>query len=278
MGCKGPFQNGSSGTSVFIGVAITFLAILWSTFSVSGSSQSLFGDSTSSSASSGSPRSSRMASRNDPDDVGSAVPDESLMPEDVKGSERTKLIQKGDEDLESSGGGDDEEDKVIYSYSFFHLTFTMASMYVVMLLTNWKTVSDSPQGFVRWQTLFPICTSLILLFFPKKKKKKKKKKLFSDFFFFGASSFLSPVLFLRGYRISSKYSFLCCSLQRILFLRVSSGQILFLLYLTRSSGCSIAVDYGMASVWVKMVSGWLVMLIYVWTLLAPVLFPDRVFA
>lgn len=84
----------------------------------------------------------------DPDDVGSAVPDESLTPEDAKTSERTKLIQSND-DVEGGPAaprGDDEEDTVSYSYSFFHLTFTMASMYLAMLLTNWKTVSESPEG------------------------------------------------------------------------------------------------------------------------------------
>lgn len=35
------------------------------------------------------------------------------------------------------------------------------------------------------------------------------------------------------------------------------------------------VDSGPASVWVKVVSGWLCLLLYGWTLVAPILLPDR---
>lgn len=39
---------------------------------------------------------------------------------------------------------DDESDGVHYNWSFFHLTFALASLYVMMLLTNWGTLtSDS---------------------------------------------------------------------------------------------------------------------------------------
>jgi len=38
---------------------------------------------------------------------------------------------------------------------------------------------------------------------------------------------------------------------------------------------NIAVDTGMVSVWMKIASGWVVMLLYIWTLIAPILFPDR---
>jgi len=39
----------------------------------------------------------------------------------------------------------------------------------------------------------------------------------------------------------------------------------------------VAVDTGMGSVWVKMISSWIAILLYLWTLLAPVMFPDRDF-
>jgi len=37
------------------------------------------------------------------------------------------------------------------------------------------------------------------------------------------------------------------------------------------------LNSNMASVWVKLVSSWMCILIYGWTLLAPALFPDRDF-
>lgn len=43
-----------------------------------------------------------------------------------------------------TGGGDDETDEVHYNWSFFHLTFALASLYVMMLLTNWGTLSSDP--------------------------------------------------------------------------------------------------------------------------------------
>jgi len=41
---------------------------------------------------------------------------------------------------------------------------------------------------------------------------------------------------------------------------------------------TIYVDSGVASVWIKIVSGWVVLLLYLWTLIAPVLLPDREWA
>jgi len=43
----------------------------------------------------------------------------------------------------------------------------------------------------------------------------------------------------------------------------------------KEAGNYLTVDTGMAAVWVKMVSAWISILLYVWTLLAPICFPDR---
>lgn len=48
--------------------------------------------------------------------------------------------QQQDED-DSGGAIDDEVNAVAYNYTFFHIVFAMASMYVSMLITNWNSVS-----------------------------------------------------------------------------------------------------------------------------------------
>ncbi|KAJ2776088.1 Membrane protein tms1 [Coemansia javaensis] len=47
------------------------------------------------------------------------------------------------DDSSSSDGDDDERHGVQYSYTFFHLIFCIASMYVAMLLTNWNSISST---------------------------------------------------------------------------------------------------------------------------------------
>jgi len=40
---------------------------------------------------------------------------------------------------------------------------------------------------------------------------------------------------------------------------------------------TISVDQGEVSVWVKIVSSWLTCLLYMWTIIAPIIFPEREF-
>lgn len=100
-------------------------------------------------------------------------------------------VDDADQDLESGTSTEDEQEGVTYSYSFFHLIFVLAVLYLAMILTNWKSVS------------------------------KKNDE---------------------------------------------------------TTGSRIDVDYGMTAVWVKFSSCVAVLALYVWTLVAPIIFPDREWA
>jgi len=43
------------------------------------------------------------------------------------------------------------------------------------------------------------------------------------------------------------------------------------------SDSTILIDQGMSAVWVKMISSWVTLLLFIWTMIAPVLFPNRKF-
>lgn len=116
-----------------------------------------------------------------------AVQGHSLMTSDSTGEGSVPLL--GSEAQQSSDDSDDtpaddEKFGVHYSYSFYHLVFCLASMYVAMLLTNWNT----------FQT---------------------------------------------------------------------------------QDSTIIVIGRSLASLWVKVASSWVCLLLYVWTLVAPVLIPDR---
>lgn len=43
---------------------------------------------------------------------------------------------------DEEGGNDSERDGVQYSWSMFHLMFALATLYVMMTLTNWYSPGD----------------------------------------------------------------------------------------------------------------------------------------
>jgi hypothetical protein len=109
-----------------------------------------------------------------------------------EGKESLYLMDDGDVDSDDEERGgqrvvDNEKDGVAYSWSFFHLTFAVAALYLMEVLTEWSTFHDGAHADVK-------------------------------------------------------------------------------------------IGTGWASVWVQAVSSWLVMLLYFWTLVAPIVLPDRDFS
>ncbi|VFQ65233.1 unnamed protein product [Cuscuta campestris] len=77
-----------------------------------------------------------------------------------------KPLLGGSEELESgtkATRGESEAQPVSYSYSFFHLIFTLASMYSAMLLSGWTSSSESYQLIdVGWTSVWVrICTEWV---------------------------------------------------------------------------------------------------------------------
>jgi len=61
-------------------------------------------------------------------------------------------LESGEGDATKSSGkgkgsrGDDERNSVLYNWTFFHLTFAFASMYLMMVLTDWGMIRDGHQA------------------------------------------------------------------------------------------------------------------------------------
>jgi len=186
MGCSS-FPIGQPGTSqdgvsLFFGVAFTFLAVIYSALRVSTSDVMSLEETKESKK-----QKERLLATLAHDDE---HPNKQADPEAGTGSPATKDdASKSDE--EDITDVDDNEGKVAYNYSFFHLTFLLAAMYLGMVLTNWQSVSS-----------------------------------------------------VTGEGMPED---------------------------------TILVDQGMSAVWVKIISSWVTLLLYMWTIFAPVILPDRKF-
>lgn len=153
-----PFNKKTQVTTTILGVLFTFISVAYSTTRAAANGLFL-GDSS--------------------DEFKSP-----LLPEE----EKVRLTSNDDEDEDDDDDNknflDDETKGTSYSYSFFHLIFAFAGMYIAMLLTNWNTVKSG-----------------------------------DDF--------------------------------------------------------NIVVGKSWASVWVKIITGWIVILLYLWSVVAPVFMPDN---
>lgn len=72
--------------------------------------------------------------------------------------------------------------------------------------------------------------------------------------------------------VSYSYSFF-----HLIFALASMYSAMLLSGWTSSSDDSDLIDVGWTSVWVRMCTEWFTAALYVWTLLAPIFFPDREF-
>jgi len=130
MGCSTfPVGNGNDTVSLITGVAITFLALIYSALRVSSSGDAIHG------AAADAEDTERLLTSPQDNDEGNTEDGEAINADVDKKKEKEKVAEASDTEQE------DEDDKVEYNYSFFHFIFLLAAMYLGMVLTNWETVS-----------------------------------------------------------------------------------------------------------------------------------------
>lgn len=126
MGCA-PFnfsEGAGSDLSIFFGVLFTFIAVVYSALRMSSSSV--------------------MGEKKD---IEKAIKEQKKYHESQIEDDNKQPLLKEKEEEESSeeedAEADDEKETTSYNYTFFHLTFAMAAMYLGLVLTNWQTISGA---------------------------------------------------------------------------------------------------------------------------------------
>ena len=104
-------MEANDSTTTIVGALFTFIAVCYASLRTSSASQL---------------GSLGMSSDHKAEDSAVLLDDDDAL-EDGKSSKK-------------SGANDDERTSVLYNWSFFHLTFALASMYLMMVLTDWGVV------------------------------------------------------------------------------------------------------------------------------------------
>jgi len=114
----------SSGASIFIGVAITFIAVVYSALRVSSSDIT--------------------GKQKDKEEEKEKEEERKRLyyvvaPQTVDGKpeEKKEPMVDLENPKDESSSTTEEEESVSYNYSYFHFTFFLASLYLTMVLTNW---------------------------------------------------------------------------------------------------------------------------------------------
>jgi len=122
----------SSGASLFAGVAITFIAVVYSALRVSSSD--ITGKKKDKELKDKEEEKKRLLYVVAPEPE-TSKPDENTINYEEPKKQNVDLENPVDES--SSSAKDEGDEEVSYNYSYFHFTFLLASLYLTMVLTNW---------------------------------------------------------------------------------------------------------------------------------------------
>eukprot|EP01097_Dermamoeba_algensis_P001212 TRINITY_DN1459_c0_g1_i2.p2 TRINITY_DN1459_c0_g1~~TRINITY_DN1459_c0_g1_i2.p2 ORF type:complete len:166 (-),score=44.51 TRINITY_DN1459_c0_g1_i2:134-631(-) len=110
--CSGWKSPVASNFSIFMGAAITFIAVSYSTISAATSHETLLGG-------------------------GGSKVTEALLAED---KEKAKGPEQKVKDEEEESFEDDEKEGPVYNYTYFHVVFMLGAMYMSELISNWSVI------------------------------------------------------------------------------------------------------------------------------------------